>query len=110
MHIASIGPTKDLLSGYVSAKRARERTLYVADAGVGIGMPVPLSQNLSGFCSRRITDEHRPVYKVDGDSIVIIQARYHYRGKPHMLQRAGAEIASQTLQRPRGARPARNCR
>ena len=46
--------------------------------GVGIGKPEPLGQNLSGYWSRRITDEHRLVYTVAGDSLVIIQARYHY--------------------------------
>ena len=48
------------------------------EPGVGIGKPEPLGQNLSGYWSRRITDEHRLVYTVDGDSLVIIQARYHY--------------------------------
>ena len=44
----------------------------------GIGKPEPLKQNLSGFWSRRITDEHRIVYLVDGDSLVIAQCRSHY--------------------------------
>jgi toxin YoeB len=48
------------------------------DPAVGIGKPEPLGQNLSGFWSRRITDEHRLVYTVDGDALVIIQVRYHY--------------------------------
>lgn len=34
--------------------------------------------NLSGYGSRRITDEHRLVYKVAGDELWIAQARYHY--------------------------------
>ncbi len=45
---------------------------------VGIGKPEPLGQNLSDYWSRRITDEHRLVYTVDGDSLVIIRACYHY--------------------------------
>lgn len=47
----------------------------------GIGKPEPLRQNLTGFWSRRITEEHRLVYVVNGDDLVIAQARYHYRRK-----------------------------
>jgi toxin YoeB len=39
---------------------------------------VPLRDNLSGYWSRRITDEHRLVYNVIGDELWIAQARYHY--------------------------------
>ena len=48
------------------------------DPGVGIGKPEPLAQNLAGYWSRRITDEHRLVYQVRGDDLVVIQARYRY--------------------------------
>ncbi|MCP4457005.1 MAG: Txe/YoeB family addiction module toxin [Cytophagales bacterium] len=44
----------------------------------GIGKPEPLKENLSGYWSRRITGEHRIVYKVDNDNITIIQCRNHY--------------------------------
>jgi toxin YoeB len=44
----------------------------------GIGKPEPLQNALAGFWSRRITDEHRLVYRVDGDSLLIAQLRYHY--------------------------------
>ena len=44
----------------------------------GIGKPERLSQNLSGAWSRRIDEEHRLVYMVDGDDLIILQARYHY--------------------------------
>lgn len=44
----------------------------------GIGKPEPLKHALAGFWSRRITDEHRMVYKIDGDSLLIAQLRYHY--------------------------------
>jgi toxin YoeB len=44
----------------------------------GIGKPERLSQNLSGAWSRRIDEEHRLVYVVDGDDLIILQARYHY--------------------------------
>ncbi len=44
----------------------------------GKGKPEPLKGNLSGFWSRRITDEHRLVYKIYPDRIHIIQCRFHY--------------------------------
>ena len=44
----------------------------------GIGKPEPLKHSLAGYWSRRINDEHRIVYKVDGDQIFIAQLRYHY--------------------------------
>ncbi len=44
----------------------------------GIGKPEPLKHALSGYWSRRINDEHRIVYKVKDDSLLIAQLRYHY--------------------------------
>lgn len=44
----------------------------------GIGKPEPLKYALSGYWSRRISDEHRFVYKVSEDAIEIVQLRYHY--------------------------------
>jgi len=44
----------------------------------GLGKPEPLRFALKGYWSRRITDEHRLVYKVDGDSLLLAQLRYHY--------------------------------
>ncbi|QKZ15330.1 Txe/YoeB family addiction module toxin [Spirosoma sp. KUDC1026] len=44
----------------------------------GKGKPEPLKENLSGFWSRRITDEHRLVYRVEADRLHIIQCRFHY--------------------------------
>ena len=44
----------------------------------GIGKPEPLKHELGGYWSRRITKEHRFVYKVTTDSIVIISCRFHY--------------------------------
>ncbi len=44
----------------------------------GIGKPEPLKHALSGYWSRRINDEHRIVYKVHQDSLLIAQLRYHY--------------------------------
>ena len=44
----------------------------------GIGKPETLKHELKGYWSRRINDEHRPVYKVDQESITIVSCRYHY--------------------------------
>ncbi|MCP4719848.1 MAG: Txe/YoeB family addiction module toxin [Desulfobacteraceae bacterium] len=44
----------------------------------GLGKPEALKHNLSGYWSRRITNEHRIVYKLENDSILIAQLRYHY--------------------------------
>ena len=44
----------------------------------GIGKPEPLKHALAGYWSRRITDEHRMVYKIHGDALLIAQLRYHY--------------------------------
>lgn len=52
----------------------------------GIGKPEPLKDGFQGFWTRRITDEHRLVYKVD-DEIRIAACRYHY----------GVEVGSSRL-------------
>jgi toxin YoeB len=44
----------------------------------GSGKLEALKHALSGYWSRRINDEHRMVYRVDGDSLLIAQLRYHY--------------------------------
>jgi toxin YoeB len=44
----------------------------------GIGKPEPLRHALSGYWSRRITDEHRLVYRVESQTLLIAQARFHY--------------------------------
>ena len=44
----------------------------------GTGKPEPLKHALAGFCSRRITDEHRMVYKPGKGALLIAQLRYHY--------------------------------
>lgn len=48
------------------------------DPYAGIGKPEQLRHALAGAWSRRITEEHRLVYLVDGDDLVVVQARYHY--------------------------------
>jgi toxin YoeB len=44
----------------------------------GIGKPEPLKYEYSGYWSRRIDQEHRLVYKVEDNQLVIIQCRMHY--------------------------------
>ena len=44
----------------------------------GIGKPEPLKHALSGYWSRRINDEHRIVYKVENEALLIAQLRHHY--------------------------------
>lgn len=44
----------------------------------GIGKPESLKHALSGYWSRRISDEHRIVYKMHQDSLLVAQLRYHY--------------------------------
>ncbi len=50
----------------------------LSDPFTGIGKPEPLKYVLAGCWSRRITQEHRLVYKVTAHRIDFLQARYHY--------------------------------
>jgi toxin YoeB len=50
----------------------------LADPFDGIGKPEPLRFALAGCWSRRITKEHRLVYRVSGDRVDFLQARFHY--------------------------------
>ena len=44
----------------------------------GTGKPEPLKHALAGYWSRRITEEHRMVYKVEDGALLLAQLRYHY--------------------------------
>ncbi len=44
----------------------------------GTGKPEPLRGNYSGWWSRRLTREHRLVYRIEADVLLIAQCRYHY--------------------------------
>lgn len=44
----------------------------------GTGKPVPLKHEFSGCWSRRIDREHRLVYRVEGDTVIILSCRFHY--------------------------------
>ena len=44
----------------------------------GVGKPETLKHALAGYWSRRITDEHRMVYRLEGDELLLAQLRHHY--------------------------------
>ena len=44
----------------------------------GIGKPEKLKSNLSAYYSRRITQEHRLIYKIIDENIIVAQCRFHY--------------------------------
>jgi toxin YoeB len=72
------------LRHWVSADRTTAlRVLHLVEAVMrdpftGVGKPEPLRYVLEGCWSRRITQEHRLVYRVSSDRIDFLQARYHY--------------------------------
>ncbi len=62
-------------------RRARINTLLIdiqRNGNEGIGKPEALKHDFAGYWSRRITDEHRLVYKIHGNEIRIAACRYHY--------------------------------
>lgn len=79
--------TEDAWEEYVHWQRTDPKTVrrineLIRDAArdpfAGIGKPEPLKFSLAGCWSRRIDQEHRLVYKIDGEALVVIQCRYHY--------------------------------
>ncbi|MFN8430174.1 MAG: Txe/YoeB family addiction module toxin [Spirosomataceae bacterium] len=64
---------KSMLKKVNSLIKEIERTPFE-----GSGKPEPLKHNLNGCLSRRINLEHRLVYKVEDDAIIVLQCRYHY--------------------------------
>ena len=64
---------KVLLKRINALIREASRTPYS-----GTGKPEALKHALAGYWSRRINDEHRMVYKVDGDALLLAQLHYHY--------------------------------
>ena len=53
----------------------------VTDPFRGTGKPEPLKENWRGYWSRRITGEHRLVYRVENEKILVAQCRFHYAKK-----------------------------
>ena len=45
----------------------------------GIGKPEPLKHDLSGYWSRRINKEHRVVYRVEDQKVIVVSLRFHYK-------------------------------
>jgi toxin YoeB len=61
-------------------KKIAELFLAVAkDPFIGIGKPEALKGDLKGYWSRRVNDEHRIVYTVSKESIIVISCRSHYK-------------------------------
>jgi toxin YoeB len=74
---------EDLADWIRTDRKLALRTLVLVEAVVadpfdGIGKPEALKHELAGCWSRRITQEHRLVYRVTADRIYFLQARYHY--------------------------------
>ena len=74
---------EDLRSWIESDRRVALRVLDLVEAAlrdpfVGIGKAEPLKYVLAGCWSRRITQEHRLVYRVSGTRVDFLQAKYHY--------------------------------
>ena len=62
-----------------SVKRINELLKDISRNGYeGIGKPEPLKYELQGWWSRRITKEHRLVYRIKEDAIEVLMLRYHY--------------------------------
>lgn len=74
---------EDYLYGQQRDKRTLKRIIELIRETVrepfgGIGKPEPLKHALAGYWSRRITDEHRMVYRPEKEALLIAQLRYHY--------------------------------
>ena len=51
----------------------------VRNGNEGIGKPEPLKRGFHNYWSRRVTDEHRLVYRIEDDEVRIAACRYHYQ-------------------------------
>ena len=72
--------------------RAIKRTPFV-----GKGKPEPLKFDLAGFWSRRITLEHRLVYKLDNDALLVAACRYHHQTARFMASEENAPYNATNL-------------
>lgn len=63
----------------IQNKIIRLLTEATTDPFKGTGKPEPLKGNLQGYWSRRITEEHRLVYEVKKDEILVVSCYSHYR-------------------------------
>ncbi len=74
---------EDLAFWVRTRPRTALRVLELVEATIrephaGIGKPEPLKHRLRGCWSRRIDHEHRLVYRIEGDQVVFLAARFHY--------------------------------
>jgi toxin YoeB len=83
--LASFDPQaiEDLAFWVRTRPRTALRVLELVEAAIrdpyaGIGKPEPLKHRLRGCWSRRIDQEHRLVYRVEGGQVVFLAARFHY--------------------------------
>ena len=68
-----------LISDKAIYKRLQKLIVEIArNPFEGTAKPEPLKHDLKGYWSRRINDEHRLVYTITSDSIIIISCRSHY--------------------------------
>jgi toxin YoeB len=83
----SLEETSYLLRSPANAQHDRKMVVRInkliretqRDPFAGIGKPEPLKHALCGFWSRRITGEHRMVYRIEDDDVLLLaQLRYHY--------------------------------
>jgi len=79
--------SKNSWEDYISWQREDKKMLFKINDLIkdiqrtpyqGLGKPEPLKYDLAGFWSRRIDREHRLVYQVIGEEILIYSCRYHY--------------------------------
>ena len=75
---------EDFINWHAQDRKVFERIVRIINETArepftGIGKPEPLRHELKGFWSRRITDEHRLVYKVTEGEIIIAACKYHYQ-------------------------------
>ncbi|MDA0747281.1 MAG: Txe/YoeB family addiction module toxin [bacterium] len=75
---------EDLTYWVKTDKKKAEKILKLLDDTLrnpfgGSGKPEPLKFDLAGCWSRRIDRTHRLVYKVEGDALIVLACRYHYR-------------------------------
>jgi toxin YoeB len=77
------GAWEDYLWWERNNKKIREKINTLIEdierhAFTGLGKPEPLKKNWAGYWSRRISKEHRLVYKFEKGKLHIAQCRYHY--------------------------------
>ncbi len=86
LHSTGVNATQiqQSLDDYEAGKILKRVNELVKDAQrnpfTGIGKPEPMKNNLKGWWSRRITQEHRFIDKVENESLLIMQCRFHYDG------------------------------